>query len=172
VAGGLADFFGMDPTIVRLIFVLLVIFGGSGVLLYLILWIILPEKNQYTGYFAGNMPPNPAPSGSDTGKGETYEGFEQGKPSQPFNQGAAATPEMQQRKKVEGSLIGGVALIFIGSLFLIERFVPRINFGDLWPVILIAIGLVLILGNLPKGIKKQGESGTIDDKSENNPQTF
>lgn len=172
VAGGLADFFGMDPTIVRLIFVLLVIFGGSGVLLYLILWIILPEKNQYTGYFAGNMPPNPAPSGSDTGKGETFEGFEQGKPSQPFNQGAAATPEMQQRKKVEGSLIGGVALIFIGSLFLIERFVPRINFGDLWPVILIAIGLVLILGNLPKGIKKQGESGTIDDKSENNPQTF
>ena len=44
VAGGIAEFFGMDPTIVRLLFVLLVVFGGSGILLYIILWIILPEK--------------------------------------------------------------------------------------------------------------------------------
>ncbi len=172
VAGGLADFFGMDPTIVRLIFVLLVIFGGSGVLLYLILWIILPEKNQYTSYYAGAAPPNPAPSGSDTGVGETYEGFEQGKPREPFNTGTPVTPEMQQRKKVEGSLIGGVVLIFIGSIFLIERFVPRIDFGDLWPVILIAIGLVLIAGNLPKKGNKSETSGNAEEKNENNPQTY
>ncbi|HOP13412.1 MAG TPA: PspC domain-containing protein [Lentimicrobium sp.] len=172
VAGGLADFFGMDPTIVRLIFVLLVIFGGSGVLLYLILWIILPEKNQYTSFYSGAAPPNPAPAGSDTGIGETYEGFEQGRPAQPYYQAADATPEMQQRKKVEGSLIGGVVLIFIGSIFLIERFVPRIDFGDLWPVILIAIGLVLIVGNLPRKGNKDAASGPADEKNENNPQTF
>lgn len=61
VAGGLADYFGMDPTIVRMIFVLLVIFGGSGVLLYIILWIILPEKNTYNTFtsYTSNAPPQP-----------------------------------------------------------------------------------------------------------------
>lgn len=57
VAGGLADFFGIDPTIIRLIFVLLVIFGGSGVLIYIILWIILPEKNQYNTFYGYTPPP-------------------------------------------------------------------------------------------------------------------
>ena len=43
VCSGLAAYWRVDPTIVRLIFVLLAIFGMAGVLIYLILWIILPE---------------------------------------------------------------------------------------------------------------------------------
>jgi phage shock protein PspC (stress-responsive transcriptional regulator) len=43
VAAGLAAFFGLDVTIVRLIFILLTLFGGSGVLIYIILWLIVPE---------------------------------------------------------------------------------------------------------------------------------
>jgi phage shock protein C len=42
VCGGLAEYFGVDPTVVRLIFVLLALTGGHGVLLYIILWIIVP----------------------------------------------------------------------------------------------------------------------------------
>ena len=42
VCGGLADFFGLDPSLVRLVFVLLALLGGHGLLLYLILWIIVP----------------------------------------------------------------------------------------------------------------------------------
>lgn len=43
VCSGLAAYWRADPTIVRLIFVLLAIFGMAGVLIYLILWILLPE---------------------------------------------------------------------------------------------------------------------------------
>lgn len=43
VAGGLAEYFNMDPTLVRLIFVLLALAGGPGVLIYIILWIVMPE---------------------------------------------------------------------------------------------------------------------------------
>lgn len=46
VCGGLADYFKIDPTIVRLIFVVLALGGGSGVLIYLILWAILPKKTS------------------------------------------------------------------------------------------------------------------------------
>jgi phage shock protein C len=42
VCAGLADYFDMDPTIVRLVWLLLVCFAGTGVLAYVILWIVLP----------------------------------------------------------------------------------------------------------------------------------
>ncbi|MEN6435224.1 MAG: PspC domain-containing protein [Anaerolineaceae bacterium] len=42
VCGGLAEYFGWDPTLVRLGFALLALLGGNGLLLYIILWIITP----------------------------------------------------------------------------------------------------------------------------------
>jgi hypothetical protein len=44
-----------------------------------------------------------------------------------------------------GSLMGPVILITIGVLFLIGEFSNRVSFGELWPVILIAIGAVKLL---------------------------
>jgi phage shock protein C len=45
VAGGLAEYFNIDPTIVRLLFVLLALPGGApGILTYLVLWIIVPRN--------------------------------------------------------------------------------------------------------------------------------
>lgn len=42
VCAGIADYFGIDPTIVRLIYVLLTLAGGSGILIYIILAIVMP----------------------------------------------------------------------------------------------------------------------------------
>jgi phage shock protein C len=42
VCGGLANYFGIDPTIVRLIFILLFFAPPSGILIYLIMWLITP----------------------------------------------------------------------------------------------------------------------------------
>jgi phage shock protein C len=42
VCGGLASYFGIDPTIVRLVFILLLFAPPSGILIYLILWLITP----------------------------------------------------------------------------------------------------------------------------------
>ncbi len=44
VAGGIAEYFGLDPTILRAVWVVSVVFGGFGVLAYVILWIVLPEE--------------------------------------------------------------------------------------------------------------------------------
>lgn len=46
VAGGIARYFGVDPILIRLGFVLLVIAGGSGILIYLIAWLIIPEEEE------------------------------------------------------------------------------------------------------------------------------
>jgi|SRR5690242_4799694 phage shock protein C len=42
VCAGLADYFDLDVTIIRIVWILAVLFAGTGVLVYLILWIALP----------------------------------------------------------------------------------------------------------------------------------
>jgi phage shock protein C len=44
VCGGIGEYFGIDPTIVRLLFVLGILMGGPGLLAYLILMIVVPEE--------------------------------------------------------------------------------------------------------------------------------
>ena len=46
VCGGLAKYFQIDSSLVRIIFILLAIGGGSGVLIYLILWLVIPSAKQ------------------------------------------------------------------------------------------------------------------------------
>ena len=42
VCGGIAEYFDVDPTIIRLVFVILLLMGGNGLLIYIILLIIMP----------------------------------------------------------------------------------------------------------------------------------
>ncbi len=44
ICGGLGKYFGLDPTILRLVFVLLMIFAGTGLLAYLIMWLVIPYE--------------------------------------------------------------------------------------------------------------------------------
>jgi len=46
VASGLADYLNVDANLVRLGFAVLSIFGGLGILLYLVAWVILPEEGD------------------------------------------------------------------------------------------------------------------------------
>ena len=43
VCGGLGKYFGLDSTILRLVFVLLLIFAGTGLLAYLVMWVVIPQ---------------------------------------------------------------------------------------------------------------------------------
>ena len=45
VCGGLAEYFNLDPTLIRVLFVILAVLGGSGVILYIALWIIVPKQS-------------------------------------------------------------------------------------------------------------------------------
>jgi phage shock protein C len=44
VCGGLAEYFNVDATLIRVLFVLLAVLGGSGVVLYVAMWIIVPKQ--------------------------------------------------------------------------------------------------------------------------------
>jgi len=45
VCGGIAEYYGWDPTLVRVAWIVLTLLGGSGILLYLIMWLVMPEAS-------------------------------------------------------------------------------------------------------------------------------
>jgi phage shock protein C len=49
VCGGLGEYFGVDPTLVRVLFVLFALTFGSGFLIYLVLWIVIPLEPEGPG---------------------------------------------------------------------------------------------------------------------------
>ncbi|MCQ1534329.1 PspC domain-containing protein [Methanosarcina sp. KYL-1] len=44
VCGGIGEYFDIDPTLVRLLWVLFSLSGGAGIVAYIIAWIIVPEE--------------------------------------------------------------------------------------------------------------------------------
>jgi phage shock protein C len=46
VCGGLAEYFNIDATVMRVLFLILAVFGGSGLVLYLVMWIVVPDASK------------------------------------------------------------------------------------------------------------------------------
>ena len=54
VCAGLAGYFSVDVTLIRLVFAVLTVFGGAGILFYLVAWLIIPEEDE-TASIVENM---------------------------------------------------------------------------------------------------------------------
>ena len=126
ICGGLGNYFNSDPILFRVLFVVAAIFGGSGVLVYIVLWIAVPE--------------DPSSIKMDTTLNQDTMNEDKMKTESDMDEKANNT----KPERSDGNLWGGIILIALGSIFLIDRFVPRIDFGDLWPIILIVVGAILI----------------------------
>lgn len=49
VCGGIADRFGMSATLVRLLFVLSMLLPGPQLIIYIAMWILIPQRDHFTG---------------------------------------------------------------------------------------------------------------------------
>lgn len=135
VCAGLADYFSIDVTIVRLIFVLTLIYHGGGTLAYIVLWIVMPRRNTVL-----NEPI------------VDYTVSDESRPFQSVNQNF----KVNNNKNVVQ--IGGIVLILLGMFFLLDQMdiIPYwFNFEQFWPVILVVIGLVLIFRPKNKTIEPE-----------------
>lgn len=129
VAGGLAEYFEIDPVIVRVLFVVSLFFHGAGFIAYIILWITLPEA-PYVFQTASDVN-----SSANTSSDSDY------KP----NDAAAAYFKSLDEKKMKRNRNVGIVLLVFGCIFLADNFIPKINFADFWPIVLIALGLSILL---------------------------
>ncbi|PKL82570.1 MAG: hypothetical protein CVV24_09345 [Ignavibacteriae bacterium HGW-Ignavibacteriae-3] len=131
VAGGLSHYFNIDPIIVRILFVVFTLMHGMGLLVYIILWIVVPEEPFEMAYPINNESQNQNPA-DDTGS--------------PLQD----TIPAEAKKNGSGRIIAGTILIALGVIFFADRFIPSFDFGDIVPLIFIVIGGLLILNSLKK----------------------
>jgi len=128
VAGGIGRYLNVDPVLIRLFWILFFFAGGSGLVAYILAWIIVPEEpigsGQVSTYDAG--PP------SDTGNSDLQ-------PDRPRDE-KEITPEL----KLKRQRVAGVVLMVIGAVFLLDRIQPYMRLGILWPIVVIGAGVYLL----------------------------
>jgi len=135
IAGGLAEYFEIDSTLIRVLFILTVFLGGGGIIAYIILWVIVPER-------AFVVTPGPAPTDSgDPIDAQQKPGSESGSSNNYFTAYQKAFDEQKKNR----AMWGGIILILLGGLFLLDNFIPRFDFGDFWPLILIGVGAGILI---------------------------
>ena len=136
VAGGLAEYFDIDATLIRVLFVVVVFLGGGGILAYIILWIVVPEKP-----FEIPKSYQEKSNSDETDKNEFHRSTEDSGSMSINNSGEAMIETKSNSKQIWIAII----LIVIGGLLLLDNIFPRFNFDHYWPVILIGIGIGLLI---------------------------
>ncbi len=127
VCGGIGNYFGIDPTIIRVIFVLIAFAGGAGVLAYLILMIIIPSESST------EMTPK--------------ETIKQNAEELKNNVKVVAEKISKQSQTDTSQIWWGVILLAIGAYFLLVNFnfSLGIDLGKLWPLLLVGLGLAILV---------------------------
>lgn len=128
VCSGLANYFEIDPTIVRIIFVVLAFAGGTGVFIYLALLLIVPAQD----------------SAAASAKETIRQNAEELKATVKNAADNVKRPEYGQDR---GAIWWGAILLLVGTYFLLLNFniIAQINFGRLWPILLVVLGLVILV---------------------------
>jgi phage shock protein C len=119
VAAGVAEWINADPALIRIAWALLVpITGGAALLAYIVAWVVLPES--------------PASSAGDAAAGVGADPVSPASPRRPIDQGRTQL------------LLGG-GLVLVGLWFLVREYLPDIDWGFVWPLVLVAAGIAILV---------------------------
>ena len=128
VAAGLADYLNADPALVRIAWaILVVVTGGAALLAYIVAWIVVPEEPEAPA----------AEPVTDPVTGEVIE--------------PVAAPAAAPTSSGSGGRAGvvvGIGLVLIGVWFLLREYLPAIDWGLIWPLVLVAIGALVVVTSL------------------------
>jgi len=128
VAGGMAEYLEIDPTVVRILWILSAFFGGFTIVLYIILAFVMPLE-PVTDRSIG-----PDPSAETVG-------FVQGP-------AAEAASRTDVRREGRGGLYLGILLIAFGAIALVGMLLPGwAGSGQLGAAFVVALGVALLVGS-------------------------
>ncbi len=124
VCGGLGEVFQLDPTLIRALFAVAFLFGGTGLLFYLILWIVIPSESKLS-------------QSSDVNIRENFD--EMKERAQSFTKDLGGTNDNSRNTL-------GILLVLLGIFFLMGNFgfSHLFNFQRTWPVLFIVVGFVFL----------------------------
>ena len=191
VAGCVAERLDADPSIIRVVWALLVVLtGGLALVAYVVMAIVVPEApdDRPAGQPLWQSPPDAPPDGPPAAAAAPLDPAAPPDPDAPtaatlpalsvtalavpaapvatgpapgtagswvapdgrtVARATAPTSSRRQRSgdrgEDRGPLIGGLVLILIGGFFLLRQFIPALDLGSWWPLILVAIGVILVI---------------------------
>jgi len=159
VASGLAENLDVDPSIIRIVWALLVFLtGGIALLVYIVMAIVVPERPEGmpiqrwggTGTTSMTSPTGDPSAGVPTqdaapvpeGGWRAPDGS-----TVPFAAEAAVTPRRRRgpADRTPIAVFAGLLLIVLGGWFLIRRFIPDVDLWFWWPLLAVAAGVVLLV---------------------------
>lgn len=141
VAGGVAAWLGLDPSLVRIAWVVLaLVSGGIFLIVYIVMMVVVPlapegwqPRTAYDRYQGPTDQSGPAPDGSVPPPPHSWpEGWAQRQTGAPSDPGRAG-------------LIAGLFLIALGGWFLVDDYI-HIDWAVAWPMLVIIAGVALIVG--------------------------
>ncbi len=147
VASGLAEYFGLEAVWLRIAFALAAFGGGGGIIIYIILWIAIPEE-RFDPY-AFNTDYKVYPDANNPG----------------------AYPN--KKEPFKGSLLIGGIFIFLGFVFLLDEFdlIPNwFSIWKLWPLALVGLGAFFLINGVTKQ-NKMVDDEVIDYTTSENKET-
>jgi phage shock protein C len=139
VCGGIAEYLAVDPTLVRVVFVIgAFITAGLGVLLYIVLLILMPLPGHPIPFA------KPAPPSSAT---DTTAPMDADSTATPTTTVAPVDPAVREAEAERRRMAFGYVLIALGVAFFLSnagafRFV---QWQYLWPLVLIGIGVLFLV---------------------------
>ncbi len=185
VCSGLADYMKIDSTIVKVLFVLATIFlAGTGLLVYIILWIVAPVNNdptakfkKFNDYFEKNNQgssifnsPNAFSNPSNSGD-QTKWNTENVEPD--FTNPNPNTFNPINKPSDTSRTIGGLILLIVGfylflryTLDILPEWFSIWKVYKLWPLALVAVGISLIFRNQRKSEWEKFKKTTAEAQQE------
>jgi phage shock protein C len=131
VAGGVAELLDIDPSLIRIVWLLVAILtGGIALLVYIVMAIVVPERP--VGLDSSAPPaPGSAPAG--------------GAPHADGTSSAGRRSSRDPADRARAGFVIGAVLVVVGILFLIRELIPALDLGLWWPIAAIALGILLIV---------------------------
>ena len=174
VAGGLAELWDADPSLIRIIWaVLVVLTGGIALVVYIVMAIVVPEEDELAGQAAfvpGTPPPSPAGSAGGPESGAPVSGWDASAPASgwvsPYDAGTGRRETRAARRTARRAGRGrgtgaapafiGVLLVLVGVWFLVREYLPTIDFDWFWPLVLIALGVLVLVMAIDRKPRQPG----------------
>jgi phage shock protein PspC (stress-responsive transcriptional regulator) len=170
VCSGLAEGFHVEALWVRLAFVVLTFINGVGVLLYVVLWVLMPERAGYrppgqnvlesmgadmkrawadlrVQFRGGQAPANAAATSTAASTAEVTTPAGSSGSSAVGEASVQAPPALPQPATHNPSFIFGAILVVLGVAFLAANS-GFVTWSVIWPATLVALGVALLVRNL------------------------
>lgn len=182
VSSGIAEYMEVDVTIIRLLFVLSTIFlVGTGILVYIIMWIVVPVNNDPTARFSkfndffkdqNSQFQSSQPFGNPKGTREQAAPFQNWTsstvntdPTEGWKKTADFKP-YQKSSNETGRTVAGLFLLVIGIYFFMDEFdlIPfEFRLTKLWPLVFVAIGASFIIKSKNKSAWENWKNQDFQD---------